>query len=94
MSVCDYVEKMWDQIGETQKVIDNMERLGVFQNVNPTICEIGAGTGRYMEKVIGICNPEKYESYEIAIAWAEWLQKEYPIISQPDRWLFIKGYCR
>lgn len=91
LSICDYVEKMWNQEGETQKVIDNMEKLGAFENANPTICEIGAGTGRYMEKVIGICNPEKYESYEIAIDWAEWLQKEYPIISQPTDGFSLKA---
>jgi len=83
LSVCDYVEKLWDQVGETQKVIDNMEGLGAFNFNNSTICEIGAGTGRYMEKVIEKCNPERYESYETAKDWAEWLATEYPIISQP-----------
>jgi SAM-dependent methyltransferase len=81
LSVCDYVEKMWNQVGETKKVIDNMEKLGVFENANPIICEIGAGTGRYMEKVIAKGNPDNYESYETANDWAEWLQKEYNIIS-------------
>ena len=83
LSVCDYVENIWDQKGETQKVIDNMEKFGVFQNANPSICEIGAGTGRYMEKVIAKCDPSYYESYETASDWADWLQKEYSIISQP-----------
>ncbi len=83
LSVCDYVEKIWNQKGETQKVVDNMEKLGVFQNFNPTVCEIGAGTGRYIEKVIEKCNPKRYESYEIAADWSEWLEKEYDIISQP-----------
>lgn len=81
LSVCDYVEKIWNQKGETQKVVDNMEKLGVFQNFNPTVCEIGAGTGRYIEKVIEKCNPKRYESYEIAADWSEWLEKEYDIIS-------------
>jgi phospholipid N-methyltransferase len=81
LSICDYVEKMWNQVGETQKVIDNMEKFGAFQNANQTVCEIGAGTGRYMEKVITICAPKRYESYETASDWAEWLEKEYEIIS-------------
>ena len=81
LSVCDYVERQWDQVGETEKVIDTMEKFGVFENANPIICEIGAGTGRYIEKVIAKCNPQKYESYETADDWAEWLQKEYNIIS-------------
>lgn len=83
LSVCDYVEKLWNQEGETQKVIDNMEKLGAFTNTNPTICEIGAGTGRYMEKIIAKCKPKRYESYETAADWAKWLEKVYPIISQP-----------
>ena len=82
LSVCDYVEKEWDQIGETKKVIDRMEKLGVFKKSNPTVCEIGAGTGRYMEKVIDKCAPERYESYETAQDWADWLQNKYPIITQ------------
>lgn len=81
LSVCDYVEKIWNQVGETKKVIDKMEKLGVFENTNPTVCEIGAGTGRYMEKVIEKCNPERYESYETAQDWSDWLEKNYNIIS-------------
>lgn len=91
LSICDYVEKMWNQNGETQKVIDNMEKLGAFENANPTICEIGAGTGRYMEKVIEKCNPEKYESYETALDWSDWLEKEYPIISQDSDGFSLKA---
>lgn len=83
LSVCDYVEKIWDQVGETQKIIDSMEKYNVFKYTNPTICEIGAGTGRYMEKVIDKCNPARYESYETAQDWSDWLQNTYPIISQP-----------
>lgn len=91
LSVCDYVEKIWDQRGETQMVIDIMEKLGVFQNANPTICEIGTGTGRYIEKVIDKCNPKRYESYETANDWAEWLEKEYPIISQTSDGISLKS---
>jgi ubiquinone/menaquinone biosynthesis C-methylase UbiE len=82
LSVCDYVEKLWNQVGETQKTIDKMKEYGAFKFENPTVCEIGAGTGRYMEKVFSECNPSRYESYETASDWAEWLQKEYQIISQ------------
>ena len=82
LSVCAYVEKIWNQTGETKKVIDSLEKFGVFEKISPTVCEIGAGTGRYMEKVIEKCNPERYESYETAKDWAEWLSTEYPIISQ------------
>ncbi len=91
LSVCDYVEKMWGQKGETQKVIDNLEKFGAFENTNPAVCEIGAGTGRYMEKVIAKCNPKRYESYETAQDWAEWLENEYPVISQPSDGISLKS---
>lgn len=81
LSVCDYVEKQWNKKGDTQKVIDEMASCGCFFKKHMHIVEIGAGTGRYLEKVLGRCNPSKYESYETAKDWAEWLQSQYPIIS-------------
>ncbi len=83
LSVCDYVEKEWNQVGETQKVIESMRDFGAFNHQNPAVCEIGAGTGRYMEKVLEVCEPANYESYETAEDWTDWLQKQYPIISHP-----------
>lgn len=91
LSVCDYVEKLWGQVGETQNVINKMERFGVFKFDNPSICEIGAGTGRYLDKVLKKCNPSRYESYETASDWAQWLQDTYPIISQPTDGFSLKS---
>jgi SAM-dependent methyltransferase len=81
LSVCDYVEKLWGKQGDTQKVIDQMGSSGAFDKASPTVLEIGAGTGRYLEKVLQTCNPVKYESYETARDWADWLQATYPIVS-------------
>lgn len=81
LSVCDYVEKLWDQQGDTQRVVDQMARDGIFEAKNPIVLEIGAGTGRYLGKVLLTCSPAKYESYETAPDWAEWLQSQYPIVS-------------
>ena len=90
LTVCNYVEKMWNQVGETVKIIDSMEKYGAFEYTNPAICEIGAGTGRYMEKVIDKSNPAKYESYETAKDWSDWLQNTYPIISHPTDGFSLK----
>jgi hypothetical protein len=81
LSVCDYVEKLWNQQGGTQRVIDRMASCGVFEAKNPIVVEIGAGTGRYLEKILARCKPARYESYEIASDWADWLQSTYPIVS-------------
>jgi len=82
LSVCDYVEKIWQQQGSTEKVVGELVRLGVFDGERNHILEIGAGTGRYLEKVLQVCRPELYESYETARDWSDWLQGEYPIISR------------
>jgi SAM-dependent methyltransferase len=81
LSVCDYVEKLWEKQGDTQAVIEQMALCGAFVSADPNVVEIGAGTGRYLEKVLQRCKPAKYESYETARDWAEWLQSKYPIVS-------------
>jgi hypothetical protein len=81
LSICDYVEKLWDQQGNTQRVIENLVSYEVFNLENPNILEIGTGTGRFLEKVLEKCKPAKYESYEPNRAWSKWLQATYPIIS-------------
>ena len=81
LSVCDYVEKLWAKQGETQRVIEQMASFGAFGSINPNVVEIGTGTGRYLEKVLNKCNPSKYESYETAKDWANWLKSKYPIVS-------------
>jgi SAM-dependent methyltransferase len=81
LSVCDYVEKLWNQQGDTQRIIDNLASYGVFDLEDANILEIGTGTGRYLEKIIRKCKPAKYESYEPNRGWAEWLQSTYSIVS-------------
>lgn len=83
LSVCDYVESIWGNRGGTQFVIDEMNKSKIFMNEGMNIVEIGAGTGRYMEKVLQECTPNTYESYETAKDWSEYLQSNYPIISYP-----------
>lgn len=80
LSICDYVEKQWGTLGDTQSAIEQLASCGVFGATNPNVVEIGAGTGRYLEKVLKRCEPVKYEVYETATDWADWLQKEYPIV--------------
>ena len=78
LSVCDYLEKNWDQVGGTQLVIDNMEKLGCFVSNGPMeILEIGPGTGRYAEKIMAKYSVNKYFSYEIAEDWSYWLEQTY-----------------
>ena len=75
LSICEYVESLWGQKGETDRIIDHMQRIGCFKIIN-TVCEIGPGTGRYLQKILDIAKSDKYLIYETAEDWAIWLSKE------------------
>jgi len=80
LSICDYIEKEWNESGKAQEVIDQLNNLKIFKNAK-NICEIGAGTGIYLEKTLKVCDFISYESYEPAKDWANYLKQTYPIIS-------------
>jgi|MudIll2142460700_1097286.scaffolds.fasta_scaffold17467_2 hypothetical protein len=82
-SVGDYIDSKYQAPGATQETIDKMVELGVFQDKIERICEIGPGSGRYLEKTLKICKPVYYEIYETAADWAQWLVKNYEVIHQP-----------
>ncbi len=78
LSICDYVERLWNQAGQTERIIANLDKLGCFKGCQ-TVCEIGPGTGRYLERVMSICRPQNYEIYETAPDWREWLRAEHRV---------------
>ncbi len=81
LSVCDYLEKTWNQKGATKRVIDTFKAYGfLVDNIN--ILEIGTGSGRYLEKILEEVKPRRYESYEPAEDWSKYIQESYPVISQ------------
>lgn len=76
ISVCEYLEELWDQKGDTAFVINEMKAHSCFKP-NTYVCEIGPGSGRYLESVIRQIAPLGYDIYEIADDWAEWLATTY-----------------
>ncbi len=60
-----------------------MAKLGVFDQAISSVCEIGPGSGRFLEKIIKKCNPEYYEIYETAPTWRDWLASTYHVVAQP-----------
>ncbi len=84
ISVCEYVEELWDQSGCTDRVIDEMNNAGNLHQCD-RICEIGPGTGRYLERVMHQVVPKQYDIYEIADDWASWLVQTYApaVVHQP-----------
>jgi len=43
-----------------------MKKLGVFDGEIERVCEIGPGTGRYLDKVLKLAKPTYCEIYETA----------------------------
>ena len=81
LSVGDYIDDVMNGIpGATQRTMDDIVALGVFAGKIGTVVEIGPGSGRYLEKTLKICNASRYEIYETAEPWAEYLVSEYNVV--------------
>jgi len=78
----DYIDVTFNVPGVTQKTIDKMIELGGFPDKIERVCEIGPGSGRYLEKVIDAFKPEYYEIYETSKDWREWLVEKFKVVSQ------------
>jgi hypothetical protein len=83
VSVGDYIDRTYNVAGATDATIEQMERLGAFDHEIRRICEIGPGSGRYLERVKRLCQPDHYEIYETAEDWGEWLVTTYGVIWRP-----------
>lgn len=84
MSLGDYVDSVMSGTpGVTADTIAKMASLGVFSEPLHTVVEIGPGTGRYLEKTLAVSRPVRYEIYETAGPWAQYLVQTYPVILQP-----------
>jgi hypothetical protein len=84
LSVGDYIDGVMNKTpGATQAGIDGMRELGVFEGPVHTVVEIGPGSGRYLEKTIAACQPQRYEIYETAEYWASYVASKYPVVVQP-----------
>jgi SAM-dependent methyltransferase len=60
-----------------------MVALGVFAGAVDRVCEIGPGSGRYLERVLALCRPAHYEIYETSPDWGRWLARTYGVRWQP-----------
>ncbi len=92
MSVGDYVDEVLNKIpGATQSTVDQLVKLGVFAGKVDCLLEIGPGTGRYLEKTLAICSPQRVEIYETAKPWAEYLVRQYKVQWQPTDGQSLSG---
>ena len=83
LALGDYIDAKYNVPGATQDTHNRLTALGVMQGRIDRVCEIGPGSGRYLEKTLQTCKPSHYEIYETAHKWADWLVKTYNVISQP-----------
>ena len=83
LSLCDYIDNNFNVPGVTQMTIDKLVTFGALSKKEKIICEIGPGSGRYLEKVMEFCKPERYEIYETSKPWREWLVEKYQVIPLP-----------
>lgn len=83
LSVGDYIDVTYNVAGATEATIEQMARAGVFDKPLDTVVEIGPGSGRYLDRVVKQFAPRRYEVYEIAQAWADYLSETYDIVSHP-----------
>lgn len=84
LSVGDYVDEVMNGTpGATQSTIDELRTLGVFAANPSTVLEIGPGSGRYLEKTLKECSPDRYEIYETAGPWADYLVDTYNVVARP-----------
>jgi hypothetical protein len=83
LSVGEYIDAKHNAPGVSQDTHNRLEALGVFQGPIDRVCEIGPGSGRFLERTLLACKPSHYEIYETSVPWADWLVKTYPVISLP-----------
>ena len=92
MSVGDYIDSVMSKTpGATGATISAMAELGVFSKPVSTVVEIGPGSGRYLDATVKHCSPARYEIYETAGPWANYLTENYDVVLQPTDGRFLKG---
>lgn len=79
LSVADYCEQIWNEKGLSQSIMEKIAEYGALSTPNPYVVEIGAGTGLFLSKCLVKCSPSRYDVYETAEDWCEYLRNNYPV---------------
>ena len=81
LSVGEYIDRKFHVPGATQTTIDQMANCNVFSRKINRVCEIGPGSGRYLERIQRLCAPVSYEIYETDNAWSDWLARTFHVVA-------------
>jgi hypothetical protein len=82
LSVGDYLESEWGRAGRSLSIVGRMRQAGAIPDTLQTVCEIGPGSGRYVQRIQEIVSPGRYEIYEIERNRARWLARTYGVIAR------------
>jgi SAM-dependent methyltransferase len=84
MSVVAYIEQLWGAGDAVRAVVERMRANGCL-NAPARLCEIGPGTGMYLEKIQALAPDAEYIIYETDNEWADSLQSRYKVTRRtPD----------
>lgn len=83
LAVGDYIDQIHAEPGVSAATVDAMIKLSDLDSRADRVCEIGAGSGRYTEKVIEALRPRTYEAYETAADWLPYLRRLPHVITPP-----------
>jgi hypothetical protein len=84
----DYLEGVWNCEGQADRISLWMQEIGCYEACK-TVLEIGPGSGRFLRPTLERARPRRYEIYETARLWAEWLassNRPYVIAQPADGW--------
>ena len=79
LPVGDYIDTKFQIPGATQATVDQLAAYGVLGDDLHRVCEVGPGSGRYLERVKHLCAGCSYEIYETDNSWSEWLVRNYQV---------------
>lgn len=79
MDIGAWIDKYYSHAGATQEAIAHMKAAGALAHVK-SVCEIGAGSGRYLMQVLRICKPDLCHVYETAENWRNHLARTFPSV--------------
>ena len=82
LSVGAYIDRTFAQPGATPQTVQAMLKLADLGDKCRTVCEIGAGSGRFAEEIIPALSPDRHEVYETASDWLPWLSKLPNVVLQ------------
>jgi SAM-dependent methyltransferase len=77
------LEELFGRPGRAEEIVAWMHAAGALDPRLATVCEIGPGSGLYIQLVRARLQPMRYEIYEIAPQRAAYLERRYPVIAQP-----------